>query len=70
MRREIGYNQKSSFSRKLILSGKLNVEMTPSWVLRVFRAARYHKLHSRMFLIEKDGLLLTPNIRFYDAQTS
>ena len=23
-----------------------------------------------MFLIEKDGLLLTPNIRFYDAQTS
>ena len=44
--REIGYNLKSSFSRKITLSGKLNVKMTPSWVLRVFETARYHRLYT------------------------
>ena len=34
--REMGYNLKSSFWSKIILSGKLNVKMTPPWVLRVF----------------------------------
>ena len=34
--REMGYNLKSSFSRKITLSGKLNVKMTPPWALRVF----------------------------------
>ena len=34
--REMGYNLKSSFSRKITLSGKLTVKMTPPWVLRVF----------------------------------
>ena len=34
--REMGYNLKSTFSRKITLSGNLNVKMTPPWVLRVF----------------------------------
>ena len=38
--------------------------MTPPWVLRVFRTARYHRLYREIFfnekddLLEKDGLLL------------
>ena len=44
--REMGYNLKSSFSRKITLLGKLNVKMTPSWVLRVFETARYHRLYT------------------------
>ena len=44
--REMGYNLKSSFSRKITLSGKLNVKMTLSWVLRVLETARYHRLYT------------------------
>ena len=44
--REMGYNLKSSFSRKIALSGKLNVKMTPPWVLRVFWTARYHRWYT------------------------
>ena len=43
--------------------------MTPPWVLRVFRTARYHWLYRQVLFIEKDGLLLMPNISFYDAQS-
>ena len=44
--REMGCNLKSSFSRKITLSGKLNVKMTSSWVLRVLETARYHRLYT------------------------
>ena len=49
--REMGYNLKSSFSRKITLPGKLNVKMTTiTPVFRtmtpVFRTARYHRLYS------------------------
>ena len=43
-RQRNGLQLKSSPSRKFILSGKLNVKMTPSQVPRVSRAARY-RLH-------------------------
>ena len=43
--------------------------MTPPWVLRVFRTARYHWLDRQVLFNEKDGLLLIPNISFYDAQS-
>ena len=43
--REMDYNyKKNSSSRKFMLSGKLDVKMTPPRVLRVFRVARY-RLH-------------------------
>ena len=48
--REMGCNWKNSFSRKVTLSGKLNVKMTPPWVFRVFRTERYYRLYR---LIEK-----------------
>ena len=44
--------------------------MIPPWVLRVSRTARYHRLNRLIFFNEKDGLLLMPNIHFYDAQIS
>ena len=62
----MGYNQ---FFRKIVLSRKHNVKMTPPWVLRVFRTARYHWLCRQVLFNEKDGLLLIPNISFYDAQS-
>ena len=42
--------------------------MTPPWVFRVFRTAKYHRLYRQIFFNEKDGLLLMPNIRFCKAQ--
>ena len=47
--------------------------MTPPWVLRVFRTARYHELINcidKYFFNEKDDLLVLPSIHFYDGQIS
>ena len=66
----MGYNLESSFSRKITLSGKHNVKMTPSWVLKNFRTARYHRLYRYICFNGKDGLSFLPNVRFYDAQIS
>ena len=41
--------------------------MTPSWVFRVFRTAKYH---TQIPFNGKDSFLLMPNIRFHDAQIS
>ena len=38
-------NLKSSASRKIILSGKVDAKMTPPWGFWVFRATRYHRLY-------------------------
>ena len=43
--------------------------MTPSWVFRVFRTARYHiDCKGEYFFNGKDSFLLMSNIRFHDAQ--
>ena len=43
--REMEYIQKSGASSNIILSGRLNAEVTPPPVFRGSRAARYHKLY-------------------------
>ena len=40
MDREMDYNYKKAVLQEIMLSGKLNVKMTPPRVLRVFRVAR------------------------------
>ena len=42
--------------------------MTPPWVFRVFRTAKYQGLYRQTFFNEKDGLFLMPNTRFYKTQ--
>ena len=64
MGREMGYKFKSSFYRKIILSGKLNVKMTPPWVLRVFRRARCHRYKYLFF----NGKYSSPLAHFSKAK--
>ena len=42
--------------------------MTPTWVFRVFRTAKYQRLYRQTFFNEKDGLFMMPNNRFYKTQ--
>ena len=42
--------------------------MTPSWVFRVFRRARYIDCKGKYFFNGKYSFLLMFNIRFHDAQ--
>ena len=60
----MGYKFKSSFYRKIILSGKLNVKMTPPWVLRVFRRARCHRYKYLFF----NGKYSSPLAHFSKAK--
>ena len=53
-----------------ILSGKLNVKMTPSRMFRVFRAARYYRLYRQIFFNRKDYFFVDPNICLHDARIS
>ena len=59
---EMEYNQKSSASRKIILSGKFNAKMTPPRMFRVFRTAKYYI--GKYFLMVKMAFLSMPNICF------
>ena len=70
MGREIDDNYKAVLRENLILSGKFNVKVTPSRVLRLFRAARYRFYVGKYFLIEKMAFLSMRSFCrcFHDAQ--